>query len=116
MNILTNVVKFLNLQDFLSNETWLNKPHLLVIHFPFSVITQRSLLACVSLLHFSATQFMFSLVCPASCVTPSEGLNCSESIDIVKMIESNTVIGFWENLIEDVKKYFFYILIYEAWI
>lgn len=59
---------------------------------------------------------MFSLVCPASCVTPSEGLNCSESIDIVKMIESNTVIGFWENLIEDVKKYFFFILIYEAWI
>lgn len=116
MNILTNVVKFLNFQDFLSNETWLNKPHLLVIHFPFSVITQRSLLACVSLLHFSATQFMFSLVCPASCVTPSEGLNCSESIDIVKMIESNTVIGFWENLIEDVKKYFFFILIYEAWI
>lgn len=47
---------------------------------------------------------MFSLAYLASYVTISWGLNCSESIDIVKLIESNTVIRFLENLIEDIKE------------
>lgn len=41
-------------------------------------------------------------VLPALC--PVIGLNCSESIKIVKKMESITVIRFWENLIEDIKK------------
>lgn len=93
--------KFLNFLAFLRNETWLNKPHLLCLSLESHKAPFWQVWAfCIS----SATWFMFSLVHLASCVTLSWGLNCSESIDIVKMIESNTVIRFLENFTEDIKE------------
>lgn len=70
---------------------------------PFSGIAQNSLLKCCYA--SSAGCLTFSFVHLAGYVAPSQGLNSSESVRILKKIESITVIRFWENLTEDIKIY-----------
>lgn len=57
---------------------------------------------------FSAMCFTFYFVRLASCAAPSLGMNCRESIKVVKKMEAVTVIRFWGNLIEKIQKIFLF--------